>query len=89
MKGLPAQELQFLPRLPHCAAGGGFHLHLTLHQLIGDTAGQLLLAFAHEGVRRRGRQIAAVAIDQQIFLLDPDRQIRQLRHALLLPNRPG
>ena len=54
----------------------GVDLDLGLEQFVRDAIGEALLAACHETGRRRGDQIAAGRIDQQIFLFQAEAQGR-------------
>ena len=69
-----AQMDQLVARLLHGFADAGADLDLRAQEFGADLAAQRLLAFGEQRGRRLLREVARVLVDEEIFLLDAERE---------------
>ena len=69
-----AQLGELVARLRDVAADAGADLDLRLQQLVGDALAEALAAARHEALGRRGDEVAALRVDQEVLLLDAERE---------------
>ena len=69
-----AQMDQLVARFLHGFADAGADLDLRAQEFGADLAAQRLLAFGEQRGRRLLREVARVLVDEEIFLLDAERE---------------
>src|SRR5689334_20983175 len=69
--------VQLAPCLTHILADAVANLYLPLQQLIGDLLAEAGAAIGHERRVLLGYEIAGDGIDQEVFLLDAEREARR------------